>query len=228
VTSQQTFTLHGIALTGVHQHAVHTGAELAQRLAQHRGSKYGSLPVGPQLSALFPSGGLERGHIYGCRGDASLSLLYALIARATQVGSWVATVNLFSLGLMSAREHGIALQRLLCVDAGTQATTWTQVVGACVDGLDVVVAYAPQCSLQDARRIEARLKAHGSVLIIVGDPGVFSPAVVLSSHTTQWEFSTHASRRDVDVVATGRRIHGRHHCTLTFPGHDQHVGYVYT
>ena len=228
MTSQQTFTLHGIALTGVHQHAVHTGAELAQRLAQHRGSKYGSLPVGPQLSALFPSGGLERGHIYGCRGDASLSLLYALIARATQVGSWVATVNLFSLGLMSAREHGIALQRLLCVDAGTQATTWTQVVGACVDGLDVVVAYAPQCSLQDARRIEARLKAHGSVLIIVGDPGVFSPAVVLSSHTTQWEFSTHASRRDVDVVATGRRIHGRHHCTLTFPGHDQHVGYVYT
>jgi hypothetical protein len=129
---------------------------------------------------------------------------------------------------MSAREHGIALQRLLCVDAGTQATTWTQVVGACVDGLDVVVAYAPQCSLQDARRIEARLKAHGSVLIIVGDPGVFSPAVVLSSHTTQWEFSTHASRRDVDVVATGRRIHGRHHCTLTFPGHDQHVGHVYT
>ena len=228
MTSQQTFTLHGIALTGVHQHAVHTGAELAQRLAQHRGSKYGSLPVGPQLSALFPSGGLERGHIYGCRGDASLSLLYALIARATQVGSWVATVNLFSLGLMSAREHGIALQRLLCVDAGTQATTWTQVVGACVDGLDVVVAYAPQCSLQDARRIEARLKAHGSVLIIVGDPGVFSPAVVLSSHTTQWEFSTHASRRDVDVVATGRRIHGRHHCTLTFPGHDQHVGHVYT
>ncbi len=228
MTPQQTFALHGIALTGVHQHAVHTGAELAQRLAQHRGSKYGSLPVGPQLSALFPSGGLERGHIYGCRGDASLSLLYALIARATQVGSWVATVNLFSLGLMSAREHGIALQRLLCVDAGTQATTWTQVVGACVDGLDVVVAYAPQCSLQDARRIEARLKAHGSVLIIVGDPGVFSPAVVLSSHTTQWEFSTHASRRDVDVVATGRRIHGRHHCTLTFPGHDQHVGYVYT
>lgn len=228
MTPQQTFALHGIALTGVHQHAVHTGAELAQRLAQHRGSKYGSLPVGPQLSALFPSGGLERGHIYGCRGDASLSLLYALIARATQVGSWVATVNLFSLGLMSAREHGIALQRLLCVDAGTQATTWTQVVGACVDGLDVVVAYAPQCSLQDARRIEARLKAHGSVLIIVGDPGVFSPAVVLSSHTTQWEFSTHASRRDVDVVATGRRIHGRHHCTLTFPGHDQHVGHVYT
>lgn len=228
MTPQQTFALHGIALTGVHQHAVHTGAELAQRLAQHRGSKYGSLPVGPQLSALFPSGGLERGHIYGCRGDASLSLLYALIARATQVGSWVATVNLFSLGLMSAREHGIALQRLLCVDAGTQATTWTQVVGACVDGLDVVVAYAPQCSLQDARRIEARLKAHGSVLIIVGDPGVFSPAVVLSSHTTQWEFSTHASRRDVDVVATGRRIHGRHHCTLTFPGHDQHIGHVYT
>lgn len=225
---QHTLEIHGIALTGVHQHAVHTGAELAERLAQHRESEYGPLPVGPELSALFPTGGLERGHIYGCRGDASLSVLYALIARATQVGSWVATVNLFSLGLMSAREHGVALQRLLCVDAGTQTTTWTQVVGACVDGLDVVVVHAPQCSLHDARRIEARLKAHGSVLIIVGDPGVFSPAVVLLSHTTQWEFSTHASRREVDVVATGRRVHGRRQCTLSFPSHNHYMGHIDT
>jgi len=153
-------------------------------------------------------------------------VLYTLIARATQVGSWVATVNLYSLGLMSAREHGVALQRLLCVDAGSQATTWTPVVGACVDGLDVVVIHAPQCSLHDARRIEARLKAQGSVLIIVGDPGVFSPAVVLSSHTTRWDFSTHASRREVDVVATGRRVHGRDHCALVFASSDQHMGYV--
>jgi hypothetical protein len=228
VASQQTLELHGIALSGVHQHGVHTGEELAERLTQHQPSGYGPLPVGPALSALFPSGGLERGHIYGCRGDASLSVLYALIARATQAGSWVATVNLFSLGLMSAREHGIALQRLLCVDAGTQPATWTQVMGACVDGLDVVVAYAPQCSLHDARRIEARLKAHGSVLVIVGDPGVFSPAVVLSSRTTQWEFSTHASRREVDVVATGRRVHDRRQCTLSFPLHGQHMEHVHT
>lgn len=227
MTSQRTFELNGIALTGVHQYAVHTGAELAERLAQHRGSQYGPLPVVSALSALFPTGGLERGHIYGCRGDASLSVLYTLTAHATQIGSWVATVNLYSLGLMSAREHGVALQRLLCVDAGTQATTWTSVVGACVDGLDLVVVHAPQCSLHDARRIEARLKAHGSVLIIVGDPGVFSPAVVLSSHTTQWEFSTHASRRDVDVVATGRRIHGRHRCTLSFPLYGQHMEYAH-
>jgi hypothetical protein len=226
VTSRQTLELHGVALTGVHQHAVHTGAELAERLAQHRESQYGPLPVGSALSALFPTGGLERGHIYGCRGDASLSVLYTLIARATQMGSWVATVNLYSLGLMSAREHGVALQRLLCVDAGTQATTWTPVVGACVDGLDLVVVHAPQCSLHDARRIEARLKAHGSVLIIVGDPGVFSPTVVLSSHTTQWEFSTHALRREVDVVATGRRVHGRRQCTLVFASSDQHMGHV--
>jgi hypothetical protein len=228
VTPQHTLEIHGIALSGVHQHGVHTGAELAERLAQHRASGYGPLPVGPALSALFPSGGLERGHIYGCRGDASLSVLYALIARATQAGSWVATVNLFSLGLMSAREHGIALQRLLCVDTGTQPATWTQVMGACVDGLDVVVVYAPQCSLHDARRIEARLKAHGSVLVIVGDPGVFSPAVVLSSRTTQWEFSTHASRREVDVVATGRRVHDRRQCTLSFPLHGQHMEHVHT
>lgn len=218
---------HGIDLQGIHKNALHTGAELAERLAQYRQSGYGPLPVGSVLSGLFPAGGLERGHIYGCRGDASLSLLYALIARATQVGSWVATINLFSLGLMSAREHGVALQRMLCINAGTHSPTWTQVVGACVDGIDVVVLHAPQCSLHDARRIEARLKTHGSVLIIVGDPGVFSPAVVLATRTTRWEFSTHASRRDVEVVATGRRVHGQHQCALTFPSHDHNTGYVY-
>jgi hypothetical protein len=98
----------------------------------------------------------------------------------------------------------------------------------CVDGLDVVVVHAPQCSLHDARRIEARLKAHGSVLIIVGDPGVFSPAVVLLSHTTHWDFSTHASRREVDVVATGRRVHGQHQCTLSFSSHEQYMGHIGT
>lgn len=220
---QQSLEIPGIELQGVHRNAVHTGAELAKQLAQRQGSRYGSLPVEPRLSLLFPSGGLERGQIYSCGGDASLSLLFALIARATQEGSWVATINLFSLGLMSAREHGVALQRMLCIDTGTNGPAWTQTLGACVDGVDLVVVHKPQCSLHDARRIEARMKANGTVLVVIGDPGVFSPAVVLTSRTTQWEFSTHAVRRNVDILATGRRVHGKSQCTIAIPAHDQLV-----
>jgi len=48
VAPQHTLEIHGIALTGVHQHAVHTGAELAERLAQHLESEYGPLTEGPE------------------------------------------------------------------------------------------------------------------------------------------------------------------------------------
>lgn len=202
--------------------AIETGADLAQRLSVQATSRYGLLPVGSQLASLFPAGGLERGHVYGCRGDAWLSVMYALIARATQEGSWAAVVNLEFMGMMSAAEHGVALQRVLCVDATHDGGTWTHVVGACVDGIDVVVVYRPQCRPSDVRKLEARIKAHGTILIIVGDPGHFSPSVVLSTQTTDWDFSTHMSQRSVHVVASGRRLHQLRHCDIVFPC-TQHV-----
>lgn len=197
--------------------AIETGADFAQRLSVRTTSRYVSLPVGSQLAALFPTGGLERGHIYGCRGDAWLSVMYALIARATQEGSWVAVVNLEFIGMMSAVEHGVALQRMLCVDAGVEVEKWPHVVGACIDGVDVVVLHRPQCRPGDARRLEARMKAHGTTVIVVGEPGPFSPAVVVSTQTTDWDFSTHMSQRSVHVVAHGRRMHQARHCDIVFP-----------
>ena len=197
--------------------AVETGAALAERQLQYRVSRYGVLPVDDELASLLPAAGLERGQVYGCRGDAWLSLMCTLVGRATQEGSWLAGVNLAFLGMMSAAEHGVALQRTLCVEVDDDVATWTRVVGACVDGVDIVVVYRPKCGIGDVRRLEARIKAHGSVLIVMGDPGVFSPSVVLTAQTTRWDFSSHAARRHVHVSATGRRVYGNQHCSLVFP-----------
>lgn len=201
--------------------AVETGADLAQRLSSRASSRYGPLPVSSHLSPLFPAGGLERGHVYSCRGDAWLSVMYAMIARPTQEGSWVAVVNLDFMAPLSASEHGVALHRVLCVDAGHDAGVWTQVVGACIDGVDVVVVHRPQCHSGDIRRLEARMKAHGTIMIVVGDPGLFSPAFVLSTQTKDWQFSTHLSRRLVHVSASGRRLHQPRHCDVVFPDVEQ-------
>ena len=197
--------------------AVETGAALAERQLQHRISRYGVLPVDDELASLLPAAGLERGHVYGCRGDAWLSLMCTLVGRATQEGSWLAGVNLAFLGMMSALEHGVALQRMLCVDLDDDVATWTRVVGACVDGVDIVVVHQPKCGISDARRLEARIKAHGSLLVVLGDPGVFSPSVVLTAQTTRWDFSSHAAQRYVHVSAMGRRVYGNRQCTVVFP-----------
>jgi hypothetical protein len=226
VDRTQLIELQRTARHGSFVGAIETGADFAQRLSVRTASRYGSLPVGPQLSSLFPTGGLERGHIYGCRGDAWLSVMYALIARATQEGSWVAVVNLEFMGMMSAAEHGVALQRVLCVDAGVEAEKWAHVVGACVDGVDIVVLYRPQCRPSDVRRLEARMKAHGTTVIVVGDPGPFSPAVVVSTQTTDWGFSTHMSQRSVHVVAHGRRMHQVQHCDIVFPYAERASAYM--
>ncbi len=195
---------------------VETGADFAQRHAQRAAGGVGPLPVTEVLQPLFGGAGFERGHIYGIAGEAPLSLLFALVARGTADGSWLALVNLQRAGLLSAHEHGVALQRTVCVDvaAGTQ---WSHVVGALVDGFDFVVVSSPVCSVNEARRITARVKAQGSVLLVLGKPGAFDVDATFAAHTVQWQFDTYASARTVDVEAHGRRVYGTRSCRVQLP-----------
>lgn len=108
---------------------------------------------------------------------------------------------------MCASDAGVALERLVRIDID-EGTGWAPVVGACVEGIDIVVVARPRCTALEARRIEARVRAHGAVLVVLGDPGAFGAHVVLSSRTERWDFTTHAARRTVHVRARGRRLHG--------------------
>ena len=195
---------------------VETGADFAERHAQRVAGGLGPLEVTEVLQPLFAGRGFERGHVYGIAGEAPLSLLFALVARATMQGSWFALVDLERAGLLSAHEHGVALHRTECVESGS-LSAWPAVVGALVDGIDFVVVSSPVCSPSEARRIAARVKAQGSVLIILGKPGAFDIDATFSAHTRQWHFNTFASARTMDVVAHGRRVHGNRTCHVMLP-----------
>ena len=207
-------------LTGTHSSGIETGAQFAQRVSARAEAGFGPIPVAPALASLLPSSGLERGGVYACSGDAPMSLLFSLVATATSVGSWLAFVDVPRVGLMAAHEYGMALQRVMFVNSGGHTQSYAQVVGALVDGVDLVVVSSPACSAAEARRIVARAKASGSVLIILGRAGQFSPDVVLSSSTTEWHFHTHASSRTMSVQAHGRRVYNQRALTVQLPAAD--------
>lgn len=200
-----------------HAAFLETGTQLAERTRQQDITGCGPLLVASALSALFPSGGLERGRIYGITGDAAMSLLFALVAPATVQGSWCAMVNMPSAGLMAAHENGVALERLVCVNTGNSSAPLSHALGSLVDGIELVAVQAPQCSVGEIRRITARVKAQASVLLLLGNSQAFSPDAVLVARTQQWQFGTHAIARTVNVTAQGRRVHTQRACVVTLP-----------
>lgn len=202
---------------------VETGAHFAQRHADRVASECGPLPVAQPLQALFATGGYERGHIYGISGDASVSLLFALVAQATTQGSWLAMVNTPHVGFMAASEYGVALHRVVSVRAESQLG---KVLGALADGFDLVAVSSPQCSVGEARKIAARAKAQGAVLFVLGKPGAFEIDATLSTRTTDWQFSTHAMARAVHISAHGRRVYGNRSCAVQLPNAAGCIGEV--
>ncbi|GAB7047404.1 hypothetical protein [Catenuloplanes indicus] len=129
------------------------------------------LPVAPELGGLLPNRGLRRGSTVavGTSRSASggTSLMLALLAEASRAGSWCAVVGVPALGLLAAAEAGIALDRLALVPY--PGAEWPTVVAALIDGVDVVVAAAPDgVSTVVTDRLAARARQRGSVLVPYG------------------------------------------------------------
>jgi hypothetical protein len=128
------------------------------------------LAVPDALAPLFPGGGLRRGSTVVVRpgpAPGATTLALALISAASQTGSWCAAVGLPALGLVMSAELGISLERLALVpDPGDR---WSAVTAALVDALDVVLVWPPhRCRPDDARRLAARARERGAVLVPVG------------------------------------------------------------
>ncbi len=143
-----------------------TGVSAASELTQAP-TMGKALPVLDGLAGLLPWGGLRRGSTVVVRG--STTLLLALLAAATAEGSWAAIVGLPDLGLVAASELGVVVHRLALVPA--PGAELVSVTAALLDGLDLV-AVAVQPRAADARRLSARARHRGSVLLPMNDwPG---------------------------------------------------------
>jgi hypothetical protein len=175
------------------------------------------LPVSPSLAPLLPEGGLRRGGVVAVAGGGgSTSLLIALVAGAMAEGSWVGVVGLPALGLEAAWRLGLRLDHLALVPSpGAQ---WAEVVGALVDSVDVVAVVPPgRCRPGDARRLGARTRERGAVMVVVGGRSAAAwPEAVdlrLEVDTSTWHGLASGDgtlqRRSVTVRSFGRRAGAR-------------------
>jgi hypothetical protein len=209
------------------------------------------LPVLPAFDAILPAAGVRRGTTAavgarpGVTGATSLAL--ALAAGPSQAGSWVAAVGLGSLGLVAAAELGVVLERLVVVsDPGGERAGRLSVLAALVDGFDVVLVAAGlgerrgpgqgrgrvqgggqgRMRAGDARRLVARVRERGSVLVAVGGdlPGERSPLRLTVTSST-WRGlgdgwgHLQGRRIEVEVGGRGEAARGRR-AELWLPGPD--------
>lgn len=130
-----------------------------------------ALPVLPVLSGLFPYGSLQRGSTVSITGSpdgsGATSLTMAVVAGPSAGGSWTAVVGVPDLGFAAAAAMGVALARTAVVPA-VPPGSWATVVAAFVDAFDIVVV-APEHrpGSADIRRLRARVRERGAVLIEV-------------------------------------------------------------
>lgn len=189
-------------------------ADLVERTRPVSRADERCLPVSERLEPLLAGTGLQRGSVVAVRGapgSGATSLALALVAGPSASGSWVAAVGLPWLGLRAAAEAGVHLGRLALVPA-PEPTAWANVVAALVDALDVVVVRPDRLARPtDARRLTARARERGAVLVLLGPPGRWQegPDLVLEVTRSRWEGlgdgHGRLRRRQVVVEAGGRR-----------------------
>ena len=119
------------------------------------------------LATAVPS--VQRGTVVavgGAIGSGATSTVLGFAAAATAVGEWAAVVDgSGTLGGLAAAEAGVDLARLAVVRDVPRAR-WSTVVAALLDGVTVVIAELPRgLRVGDARRLVARTRERGAVLV---------------------------------------------------------------
>ncbi len=176
------------------------------------------LPVLAALQPLLPERGLRRGSVVAVEGSSSLAL--ALAAAASASGSWCGAVGRPALGLVAAAELGIVLERFPLVPAPDPSATgpggWAWVVATLLDALDVVLAWPPSGSGSgsgsvrpaDARRLAARARERGSVLVVAAGGWPEAADIRLAVVRSEWvgpgPGHGRLRARRVEVVGGGR------------------------
>jgi hypothetical protein len=186
--------------------------ELADRARPVSLAREQVVAVLPPLAGLFPDGGLRRGSTVvvhpGPRvGAGATSLALALLAAASQAGSWCAAVGFSELGPVAAAGLGVRLERLALVpDPNDQ---WPVVTAALLDAIDVVLVRPPwRPRLADAQRLVARARERKAVLLPFSGSWPQGADLRLTVGASVWqglgEGYGHLQARAAEVVASGR------------------------
>ncbi len=211
--------VEGVVRRGDRVATVQQLRELVDRTRPVSTAEQRVLPVLPAVEGLLAGRGLQRGTVVQVNGGAgATSLALAVAAGPTRAGSWVACVGLPELGWAAAAASGVELERLVVVRPTEQS--WATVVAALVDAFDVVLCGLERApSSSEVRRLQARARERGSVLVVVaGAAGSVGPArrswpeaadVDLSVVGAEWaglgDGWGHLRSRRITVETGGRR-----------------------
>lgn len=144
-------------------------AALAQRVRPTTAARTRLLPVAEVLAPLLPDGGLRRGTVVECTGEAALSLVLALAGRASAAGSWCGMVGIGDPGVVAATGYGVDPGRLVVVRSAP--AEWALATAELVGGLDLVVVRPPGRARPGVvRRLADRARHHQGVLLVLGEP----------------------------------------------------------
>lgn len=183
-----------------------------------------TLPIVDALAPCLPEATLVRGQVVVTCGVADVSSALAVAARATHVGSWLAIVErtgMFEVGAGAAAELGVVLQRTVLVTLpDDHASQTAEVLAALVDGFDIVVVPVDlPLGATATRRLQARLRTRGGVVVVVGGRADWQPDLVLRSTPSGvqggWDAPDHHGRLRrrgvvIEVDARRRGAPGRH------------------
>jgi hypothetical protein len=179
--------------------------ELQARIRQMQATKLDTrlIPTHPAIGALLPGGGLLQGSAYSV--DGSAALIMALLAAPSAAGAWCGVVGMPEFGIEAAAGFGIDLERLVLVPHPGE--NWLTVTAAIADVMAVVVTRPPvRTSESSVARLAARLRQHGTTLIVLG-PWPQTEAMLSLSHS-EWEGigegHGYLSARQATVTVTSR------------------------
>jgi hypothetical protein len=176
----------------------------------------------PALAGVLPDGGLRRGSTVavdpapaGGSAGAASGLAAALVAGASAAGSWCAVVGMPELGLAAAGEMGADLSRVALVPAPGRSLTG--VVAALLDAVDLVlVTPRAKVAAGDARRLAARARERGTVLLVHAGSGWPAPADLrLTVLRAEWQGLERGAGRlasrfvELEVSGRGAATRGR-------------------
>ena len=202
-----------------------------------------TLPVLPALTALLPEG-LVRGRTVACEGLTAPALGLTLAVQACREGAWLAVVDLPWLGVEATVEAGVPVERVVRVDTGPDApetsgpddgnagaqaraaaadsARWVEVMGAVVDGFDLVLTRVPASVPAGlVRRLQTRIRSRGVVLMTVGRSGPMSADVTVTATDVRWDGihqgHGHLQARRVTAEVAGRRVPRARRADLWLP-----------
>jgi hypothetical protein len=167
-------------------------------------------------------------------------MAFGLVRDALVEGGWMAVIDVPTLGTDAVAEFGVPLERVVRVDTGVNESSgtdldWIDVMGAAVDGFDLILTRVP-AGLRGKRRppavrkLGSRLQQKGAVVIALGAPGALGADIELATQRTVWaglgDGAGHLRRRVVDVDVTGRRTPSHRSCSIELIGEGTRVKFA--